>query len=128
MGPLDGSYVSRGEPCSSERCCMRMTIPVPGCLGAAFLSSSITVLLFGVMVSCRGGVLRPLLELIPMPALGGLICMSYLLWGILWIVLYGLLGGRESIGTLPVWTAIFLGATLLSSLIAEVSFTWLLVH
>ena len=128
MGHLGGCCVSRGEPCSSERCCMRMTISVSGRLGAAFLSSSITVLLFGVMVSCRGGVLRPLLELIPMPVLGGLICVSYVLWGILWIVLYGLLGGRESIGTLPVWTAIVLGATLLSSLIAEVSFTWLLVH
>ena len=33
MGPLEGSCVSRGEPCSSERCCMRMTIPVPGRLG-----------------------------------------------------------------------------------------------
>jgi hypothetical protein len=62
MGPLDGSCVSKGEPCSSERCCMHMTIPVPGHLGAAFLSSSITILLFGVMVSCRGGGLRPLLE------------------------------------------------------------------
>ena len=51
---------------------MRMTIPVPGHLGAAFLSSSITVLLFGVMVSCRDGVLRPMLELLPMPALGAL--------------------------------------------------------
>jgi hypothetical protein len=41
---------------------MRMTLPVPGRLGAAFLSSSITILLFGVMVSCRGRGLRPLLE------------------------------------------------------------------
>jgi hypothetical protein len=64
----------------------------------------------------------------PHASAGGLICVSYLLWGILWIVLYGPLGGRETIGTLPVRTAIFLGATLLSSLIAEVSFTWLLVH
>ena len=129
MGPLDGHCVSRGEPCSSERCCMRMPIPVPGHLGAAFLSSSITVLLFGVMVYCRGGVLRPMLELIPMPVLGGIICLSYLIWFILWIVLDFILGGHESVGTLPVWTAIFLGATLLSSLIAEVSFAWRsLVH
>src|SRR5262249_13800168 len=101
---------------------MRMTIPVSGRLGAAFLSSSITVLLFGVLVSCQGGVLRPMLALIPMPALGGIICLSYLIWFFLWIVLYCLLGCRESIGTLPVWTAIVLGATLLGSLIAEVSF------
>jgi hypothetical protein len=66
MGPLDGSCVSKGEPCSSERGCMRMTIPVPGRLGATFLSSSITVLLFGVMVSCRGGGFRPLLETVYM--------------------------------------------------------------
>src|SRR5262245_54460081 len=116
--------MSRGEPYSSERCCMRMTIPVPGHLGAAFLSSAITVLLFGVMVSCRGGVLRPMLALLPMPALGSIICLGYLIWFFLWIVLYGLLGSRESVGTLPVWTAIFLGATLLSILIAEVSFAW----
>ena len=108
---------------------MRTTIPVPGRLGAAFLSSSITVLLFGVMVFCRGGVLRPMLELIPMPALGGIIYLSYLIWVILWLVLYGILGGRESVGTLPVWTAISLGATLLGSLIAEMSFAWrTLVH
>ena len=66
---------------------MRMTIPVPGRLGAAFLSSSITVLLFGVLVSCQDGVLRPMLALLPMPALGGIICLSYLTWCILWIVL-----------------------------------------
>ena len=108
---------------------MRTTIPVPGRLGAAFLSSSITVLLFGVMVFCRGGVLRPMLELIPMPALGGLICLSYFIWFLLWLVLDFILGGRESVGTLPVWTALVLGATLLGSLIAEVSFAWrALVH
>jgi hypothetical protein len=102
---------------------------VPGRLGAAFLSSAITVLLFGVMVSCRDGALRPMLELLPMPALGGIICLSYLLWFLLWLVLYGILGGRESVGTLPVWTAISLGATLLGSLIAEMSFVWrALVH
>ncbi len=103
---------------------MRMTIPVPGRLGAAFLSSSITVLMFGMMVYCQGGVLRPMLALLPMPALGGIICLSYLIWFFLWIVLYGILGGRESVGTLPIWTAIFLGATLLSFLIAEGSFAW----
>ena len=64
-----------------------------------------------------------------MPVLGGIICVSYLLWGLLWLVLPCILGGRASFGTLPVWTAIFLGATLLSSLIAEVSFAWRsLVH
>jgi len=101
-----------------------MIIPVPGHLGAAFLSSSITVLLFSVMVSCRGGVLRPLLALLPMPPLGGIICVSSLLWVFLWFVLYRILGGRESVGTLPVWTAIVLAAMLLGSLIAEVSFAW----
>jgi hypothetical protein len=101
---------------------MRPTIPVPGRVGAAFLSSSITVLLFGVMVSCRGGVLRPMLALLPMPALGSIICVSYLIWFFLWIVLYSLLGGHASVGTLPVWTAIVLGAMLLGSLIAEMSF------
>jgi hypothetical protein len=64
------------------------------------------------------------LALLPMPALGGIICMSYFLWFLLWIVLYFILGGRASVGTLPVWTAIVLGATLLGSLIAEVSFVW----
>jgi hypothetical protein len=103
---------------------MRITIPVPGHLGAAFLSSAITVLLFGVLVSCRCGVLRPMLALLPMPALGGIICMSYLIWFVLWSVLYCLLSGHESIGTLPVWTAIVLGATLLGISIAEVSFAW----
>jgi hypothetical protein len=103
---------------------MRTTIPVPGHLGAAFLSSAITVLLFGVLVSCRGGVFRPMLALIPIPALGSIICLSYLIWFFLWIVLYGILGGRESLSTLPVWTAIVLGATLLSILIVEASFAW----
>ena len=103
---------------------MRPTIPVPGCLGAVFLSSSITVLLFGVMVSCRDGILKPMLALLPMPALGGIICLGYLIWFFSWIVLYYILSGRESVGTLPVWTAIVLGATLLGSLIAEVSFAW----
>ena len=103
---------------------MRMTIPVSGRLGAAFLSSSITVLLFGVLVSCQGGVLSPMLALLPMPALGSIICLSYLIWFLLWIVLYYFLGGHESVGTLPGWTAIFLVATLLGILIAEVSFAW----
>jgi hypothetical protein len=103
---------------------MRMTIPVPGRLSAAFLSSSITVLLFGVLVSCQGGVLRPMLALLPMPALGGIICLSYLIWFFLWIVLYYLLGGHESVGTLPIWMVIFLGAALLGILIAEVSIAW----
>jgi len=103
---------------------MRPTIPVPGHFGAAFLSNAITVLLFGVMVSCRGGALRPLLAFLPMPALAGIICVSYLLWALLWIILYYLLNGRESVGTLPVWTTIVLGAALLGSLIAEVSFAW----
>ena len=103
---------------------MRTTIPVPGRLGATFLSSSITMLLFGVMVSCQHGILKPMLALLPMPVLGGMICLSYLIWFFSWIVLYGILSGRESVGTLPVWTAIVLGATLLSILIAEVSFAW----
>jgi len=102
---------------------MRTTIPVPGRLSAAFLSSSITVLLFGVMVSCRGGVLTPILALLPMPALGGMICLSYLIWFFLWSLLYYILGGRKSVGTLPVWTAIVLGTMLLSLLIAEAGFT-----
>ena len=98
-------------------------------MGAAFLSSSLTVLLFGVMVFCRDGVLRSILELLPMPALGGIICLSSLLWFLLWLVLDGILGGRESVGTLPVWMAISLGAMLLGSLIAEMSFVWrALVH
>src|SRR5215510_2244906 len=105
-----------------RKVCMRMTIPVPGRLGAAFLSSSLTVLLFGVMVSCQGGLLRPMLALLPLPALGGLICLSYFFWVLFWIVLSYILGGRESVGTLPIWTAVFLGATLLSILLAEVSF------
>ena len=55
--------------------------------------------------------------------------MSSLIWVILWIVLYFILGGRESVGTLPVCTALVLGATLLGSLIAEMSFAWrTLVH
>jgi len=95
-----------------------------GHLSATFLSSSITVLLFGVMVPCRGGVLKPLLARLPVPALGGLIYLSYLSWFLLWIVLYSILGGRASIGTLPGWTGIFLGTTLLSSLIAMVSCAW----
>jgi hypothetical protein len=103
---------------------MRPTIPVPGRLGATFLSSSITVLLFGMMVSCQDGILRPMLALLPMPALGGMICLGYLIWFFSWIVLYYILRGRESVGTLPLWTAIVLGATLLSLLIAEVSFAW----
>ena len=103
---------------------MRITIPVPGRLGAAFLSSSITVLLFGVLVSGQGGLLRPMLALLPLPALGGIMCLSYLIWFFLWIVLYGILGGHESLSTLPVWTVIVLGATLLSILIVEVSFVW----
>ena len=108
---------------------MRPTIPVPGRVGAAFLSSSITVLLFGVLVSCRGGVLRPMLALLPMPALGGIICLGYLSWFFSWIVLYYILGGRESVGTLPVWMTISLGAALLGSVIAEMSFAWrALVH
>jgi hypothetical protein len=103
---------------------MRTTIPVSGHLGAAFLSSSVTILLFGVMVYCRGGILRPLLELIPMPIVGSIICLSYFIWFLLWLVLDFILGGRESVGTLPVWTALFLGAMLLGSLIAEMSFSW----
>jgi len=59
-----------------------------------------------------------------MPTLGSIICMSYLIWFVLWLLLYCLLSGRESVGTLPVWTAIFLGAMMLSILIAEVSFAW----
>jgi hypothetical protein len=59
-----------------------------------------------------------------MPALGGMICLGYLIWFFSWIVLYYILRGRESVGTLPLWTAIVLGATLLSLLIAEVSFAW----
>ena len=103
---------------------MRPTSPVPGPLSATFLRRTITVLLFGVMVLCPGEVLRPLLGLRPVSALGGLICLSYLIWFLLWIVLYSILGGRESVSTLPGWTALVLGTTLLSSLIAKVSFAW----
>jgi hypothetical protein len=96
-------------------------------MGAAFLSSSLTVPLFGVMVFCRDG-FRPIWSFSHASA-GGIICLSYLIWFLLWIVLYCILGGRESVGTLPVWMAISLGATLLGSLIAEMSFTWrALVH
>ena len=59
-----------------------------------------------------------------MPALGGIICLGYLTWFFLWIVLYCIFGGCESVGTFPVWKAIVLGATLLGSLIAEVNFVW----
>jgi len=91
MGPWEGLWVFRGGPYSSERCCMHPSIPMPGRLSAAFLSSAINVLLFGVTVSYRGGVFRPILALLSMPALGGIICVSNLIWCILWIVLYCLL-------------------------------------
>jgi protein SCO1 len=45
---------------------MRTTIPVPGCLGAAFLSSSITILLCGVMVFYRGGAHAPTWPNVPL--------------------------------------------------------------
>ena len=70
-----------------------------------------------------------MLALLSMPALGGTVWVSYLVRFLLWIVLYFILGGRESVGALPVWAAIVLGATLLGSRIAEVSFEWrVLVH
>ena len=122
MEALYGRCVSRGESCSAERCYMRPTIPVPGRLGATFLSGSITVLLFGVMVSCQGGVLKPMLALLPMPALGGMICVNYLIWCILWIILYCFLGSQGSVSTLLVWTTIVPGGALLGSRMAEVSF------
>jgi hypothetical protein len=74
----------------------------------AFPSSAITVLLFGVMVSCQGGVLGLMLALLLMPGRAGIICVSYLLWVLLWIVLYCLISDRKSVGTLPVWMAIVL--------------------
>ena len=67
----------------------------------------------------RSGVLRPMWELVSISALAGIICVSHLIWFLLWVMLYCILGGRESVGTLPVWTAIFLGAILLGGLIAE---------
>lgn len=65
--------------------------------------------------------LRPMLALLPMPALGHCLrklshlvpCMDHPVC---------LLGSRESVGTLPVWAVIVLGATLLGNRIAEVSF------
>jgi hypothetical protein len=64
-----------------------------------------------------------MLALLPIPALGGIICESYFIW-LLWIVLYGILGGRWTVDTLPVWTTVVLGATLPGNLIAEVRFAW----
>jgi len=101
---------------------MHPPIPGPGLLSVASLSSAITVLLFGVMVSCRGWVFRPILALLPMPALGGIICVSYLIWCILWIILYCFLGSQGSVSTLLVWTTIVPGGVLLGSRMAEVSF------
>jgi len=65
----------------------------------------------------------------PHASAGGPYLLELSHWVILWIVLYGILGGRESVGTLPTWTALVLGVTLLGSFIAEVSFAWrTLVH
>jgi hypothetical protein len=104
---------------------MRSNLAVPGSLAAAFLSGSITAVLFGLMVYFRSGFLNPILEIYP-PAgtFSGIWLFSYLIWLILWVVSYFALRHRDSVGTLSGWTAVLLVAILASILLAEASFDW----
>jgi hypothetical protein len=104
---------------------MRSNLAVPGSLAAAFLSSSITAVLFGLMVYFRNGFLNSTLQIYPPTGtFGGIWLFSYLIWLILWVVLYFALRHRDSVGTLPGWTTLFLIAILIGVLIAEASFDW----
>lgn len=100
------------------------TLTVPGRLAAAFLSSSIAVVVLGILVYVRGN-LTSSLEIYPAAGtFGGIWLYSYLFWLLLWGGLYLVLRRREVLGTLPFWVATFLVATLAGILIAVASFEW----
>lgn len=104
---------------------MKNNFAVPGSLAAAFLSSSIAIILLGMMVYLREEVLRSTLEIYPaLGTFGGIWLYSYLIWLVLWIVLYFALRGRASMGNLSTWINFFVVATLLGILITLASLEW----
>ena len=104
---------------------MKNKLTVPGSLAAAFLSSSIAVVLMGVMVYLRGDVLKSTLEIFPaLGTFGGIWLYSYLIWLALWVVLYVAMRGRDFSGSLRFWINFFVAAVLLGILIVEASFEW----
>jgi hypothetical protein len=104
---------------------MKNKLTVPGSLAAAFLSSSIAVVLMGIMVYLRGGVLKPTLEIYPaLGTFGGIWLYSYLIWLVLWVILYAVMRARADVGSLAYWVNFFIVAVLLGIVIAEASFEW----
>jgi hypothetical protein len=104
---------------------MKNNFAVPGSLAAAFLSSSIAIILMGVMVYLREEVLNSILGIYPaLGTFGGIWLYGYLIWLVLWIVLYFALRGRASMGSLSTWINFFVVATLLGILITLASLEW----
>jgi hypothetical protein len=105
---------------------MKNNFAVPGSLAAAFLSSSIAIILMGVMVYLREEVLNSILGIYPvMGTFGGIWLYSYLIWLVLWIVLYFALRRRASMGSLSTWTNFFIVAALLGIFISLASLEWM---
>lgn len=104
---------------------MKNKLTVPGSLAAAFLSSSIAIVLMGVMVYLRGDVLKSTLEIFPaLGTFGGIWLYSYLIWLALWAILHFTLRGRDFSGSPRFWINFFVAAVLLGILIAEASLEW----
>jgi hypothetical protein len=104
---------------------MKNNFAVPGSLAAAFLSSSIAIVLMGVMVYLREDVLNLILGIYPaLGTFGGIWLYSYLIWLVLWVGLYFALRGRASMGSLSSWTNFFVIAALLGMLISLASVEW----
>jgi hypothetical protein len=101
------------------------TLPISGRLAAAFFSTSVAAVVLGMLICLRDGVLKDMLTVYtPAAAFGGVWLYSYLIWIVLWTASHLALRRRESLGTLPAWTVIFVASVLTEILLGQITVEW----
>lgn len=96
---------------------------VSGKVASAFLSSSISILLIGILAYFRKQL--PFLQVYPPTgSLGGIWLYSYLVWIVVWLITYVALRKRETVGSIKGWVAVFITSVVLSTLLVEIGLNW----
>jgi hypothetical protein len=116
--------IRRRPPISDCLIASHARLSTPGRLAAAFLSSSLAMIVLGGLVYCRND-LRSVLNVYPPASVfSGVWLYSYAIWLLLWVGLDRVLRRRETVWTLPGWISLFLGVTLFTIVFMQFRVEW----
>lgn len=115
---------------------LNLAFVVSGKVAATFISSSIAIIIVGILAYIRkdaSGKMLPALVIPPAPAEGvqeccgtfiGVTLYGYAAWAILWVVLYLKLRHKEKAGSIKVWLIFFLISLAIATILIAATLKW----